>query len=150
MCACVFVYVCLCMCECVNIRVSVCMYVCMYVCVNCLILRFRIYLWHISEYDSSSVGRYCIALVPISRLLFLLFLPSMCVRVRIIFFLLFVNLFIYFCFSDSVYSFLLSFLSPHLHLFHFFPFLQVSRSGSYSEDPGAPPCLLRTRYVLVF
>ena len=88
MCACVFVYVCLCMCECVNIRVSVCMYVCMYVCVNCLILRFRIYLRHISEseYDSSSVGRYFIALVPISRLLFLLFLPSM--RVRIIFFLL--------------------------------------------------------------
>ena len=70
------------MCECVNVRLSVCMYVC----VNCLILRYRIYLWHISEYDSSSVGRYCIALVPISRLLFLLFLPSM--RVRIIFFLL--------------------------------------------------------------
>ena len=133
------------MCECTR----VCMYVCMYVCVNCLILRFRIYLRHIfeSEYDSSSVGRYCIALVPISRLLFLLFLPSM--RVRIIFFCLFVNLLIYFCLSNSVYSFLLSFLSPHLHSFHFFSFLQVSRSGSYSEDPGAPPCLLRTRYVLV-
>ena len=65
-----------------------CVCVCMYVCVNCLILRFRIYLWHISEseYDSSSVGRYFIALVPIFRLLLLLFLPSM--RVRIIFFLL--------------------------------------------------------------
>ena len=126
------------------------MYVCMYVCVNCLILRFRIYLWHISEseYESSSVGRYCIVLVPISRL-FLLFLPSM--RVRIIFFFyLFVNLFIHFCLFNSVYFFLLSFLSPHLHSFYFFPFLQVSRSGSYLEDPGAPPCLLRTRYVLVF
>ena len=65
-----------------------CMYICMYACVNCLIVRFRIYLRHISEseYDSSSVGRYCIALVPISRLLVLLFLLSM--SVRIIFFLL--------------------------------------------------------------